>query len=731
MPIALALTFGATQPRRSGGSAPGFVTGAAVVGDFDVTIPPTKGVASVNMPANGWVIRIATNLGRVDSVDPSKLTMSVLDPGWNTDGTPANHPRTITGTARLYKPNGGAGAFTDADQPEGTVEIALDQQLYCPGGVTANGSKIVAITLGAGFINGSSPALTVPGSLVARADSADYPLPIPATVNWIGQRMDASNTLDVEYAVAHEHAQKGQQVACVEAWARVGGVDGPVGRASSMVDSIWTADGLAPSGLHQPVFRVPVPGGSLPDGEGGVRCTIKPWIGPAMNSFDPGVGDTWPSMNFLAELPFVKDVAGKYAPVYVWVNYDGTGLTGSSQAGVSTSATDPGAALSYTTILQAILAAQAWGATNRGHNTCAGVVVMFRDVEGSVAGAHLGAYSVRQNFRGSGINRGPLPMELRGAAGVTSERCRLRGWNTDGAASAGKEAFAFMILRNIYEDSQNTDQGSGNVIYHSGIDAPTLTMPTASEVVYWVKIDCKTVSNGLNPTWGINRDKYSVGNTYRGDTTPASGNGTFTEFSGTILRIGERMEGSGRTNPGVALACLGLGMGIGNQPYTNPAVPTVKFQLYYNCHFHYSISSGQAANLMEIDGRTQSSLGLGMVGCLWRRYGANMGGAVHPPRRRRPAPGVPQRRRPTRQHRCRRQPGRGAVQHVLQRPGLEPDQEGRFLPVQRPGVVGNERRLVRRAGNARNRCDGAQLRHRLLSGEDRLYGCVRDHGRHL
>lgn len=602
-----------------------FVTAAGVLGDFAATIPVTKGVTSVSMPSNGWVIRLATSLGAITAVDPSKLSILTADAGYSAVDVPATQGRTITGTGRLYKPNGGAGAFTDADQGEGVVEIALDQQIYRPGGVTANGSQVVQIALAAGFIttaSGPSPAVIVSGVNVTRGDSADYPLSIPATVNWIGQRMDASNTLDVEYAVIHEHARNGRQVAGVKAWARIGGVDGPAGASSEMVDSVWTAGGVAPSGLHQPVFRVPVSGGSLADGEGGIRCTVYPWIGPAMNSFDPGIGDTWPSMNLLADHPFVKDTAGKYAPVYVWVNYDGTGITGSDLSGVSTSDTDPGAALSYTTFRQAALAGQAWNNANRGHNTYAGVVIMLRDVAGSAAGANFGAYCITEAVR-SGMNRGPIPMEIRAASGVTSELCRMRGVTTAGVEPAvtTKEIPAFVILRNIYEDGAGTSDGNANIVYTSGISAPTST-PSASAVVYWPKIDCKSVPNSAAATGGV---RYSITSIYRGETLLNSGSGSFTAFSGSILRIGERREGSGYINPGVVLACQELGIGIGKQSATNPGIPSIKFQLYYNSQFHCEVTSTQAANFLEGSTRAQQSLGLGMVGCVWRRYGSMSG----------------------------------------------------------------------------------------------------------
>lgn len=532
-----------------------WLTSAEVVND--ITVNSTQGSVSslpppgtVSLPTNGWVLRLTTTLGAISSCDPTKVTLTVTDFGWDTDGSAVSSTRTIKGTARVPKPSPDGTTFTDADRAAGVVEFALEQQLYNSSVTDDTGrtyrSVINEIAFASGFMTGASGSSTVGAYTggVTRSDSKDYPLPIIRNIDRWDMVMGPSGYLDFEWSCGHEWAQKGQQVACFEAWARVSGTDGPVARASSMTDSRWTSDGLVPRGLgsnaaamggtngmHAPVYSTRIYGTGLADGvQGTIRGCAKPWIGPKVNTFDTGIGETRYHFNLMADIPFVKDVStGKYSPIYAYVNQDGTGLTGASTAGISTSATDPGGANSYTTINQAILAAKAYNnstslrGTGKIHNDADGLIIMLRDVAGSTVGQDANAYSMYEPVANQLVTANrisvTMPVIIRAASGVRSAAVRFRPNKFDGSAitTANKLGPTKIQFENIYFDGPGT-----TAIFMNAPSLGSQPITDGTHNSYVVCLDCDVVGDGTNYPFN------SVTSTF----------GIRTKWDNTLLQVG-------------------------------------------------------------------------------------------------------------------------------------------------------------------------------------------------
>jgi hypothetical protein len=628
--LALGLGLGLTMMQSGQGGepapAPSFVTAAEVIGDLNAAITPTNGISSVLMPTDGWVLRLTTNLGPITTVDATKIVLSTLDKGWNPDGSAnASVGRTITGTAAIRKPYPSGAAFTWADLPEGVVEIALDQRLYRPGGVTSDGTRIVLITLAEGAVNGSSPAAVFSGSLVERSDSHDYPIPIWKQVDHPKRRIAGS--LTYEWAVTDEFARNGQQVACIEAWIRdKNGVDGAIARAGSMSESVHT--GVAtPSGLSAPVYATAVNSAGLADGVAEVRSICRPWIGPARESVV--VGDDWsttPTPNLLKGVPCLIDTAGAYSEVYAWVNQ--TGVAGASPA-VQTGAGDPGSTSGYANYNTAKAALLAYN-TARGHADLSGGVIMMRDVAGSTAGQDAGSYAVRANFNGGTV--GPLPLVIRAASGAVSELCRLRSRLPDGTVvtgPTGKQIFAQIVWEHIYFDGENTDAGANtSSIIDGGNNGNSSTALTTATMVMQVFKGCREVNHSTSVSSLLNTGfKYC----YRHEEVNTRTSGAaFTNFAGVVIAAGSKMGPMAHTTllGAWVIPTPGNSIPIASQA-ANANTPPIRGPLFIHSRIDYQSSGNAAISILENEARTpQNDLGIGICGLLIRRYGAASGPAL-------------------------------------------------------------------------------------------------------
>lgn len=628
--------------QRSGGGAssgPAWLTGVTVLGDFTVN-NTVHGAGSVLVQANGWMLRVATTLGAVTSCDPTKVTIALQDYGWNADGTPATRTRVARGRKRLAKPYPDGAAFTDADQAAGTVEFSLDHQLYNVGVVDSSArfyrTEITSIVFGANFINASAAGTLTGSGLITRADSKLYPVPLWKQIDHPDFLADQT-TFPFEWNVVHQHAQFGQQIACLEAWARAGGVDGAIARAGSMTESRWTSDGTVPRGapaaMHAPVYSTTISVAGLADGPASIRSRAKPWIGPEVNSYDLGIGDAAPTFNLHADLPFVIDLTtGKYTWVDLWVAPDGV-LGSGSIAGVQTPArgarsSDPGAALSYTSIPAALSAGQTYNNSTSGrgsgktHNDTDGVRIRLKPQVGSVAGADAGAYNHMVALN-TIVNISNLMYPVIEAAnGVRSDEVRVRGVGPAGetVTLANKQTLLKTKWVNVKFDCVGVSSGATNngavirVLTGSGLSTPPTQVNNPSVVLE----NCDMLGNGTEACIAGPMVLYNYRTTwYNTNNTPPV---SFTRWSGQAVNCGSALLAGG-VDQAHNIASYSERSGPAGQAAVslNPSIPTVKQPLLVNSRFDFNDING--LSFWGAGGHPQRALGFGMSGVLFRCYG--------------------------------------------------------------------------------------------------------------
>jgi hypothetical protein len=640
--MTLSLKLGLPGSQRGGSSGAAglsFVTSMTVLGDITVN-NTTAGASSVTMPFNGWALRIATNLGAVSSCTPASCVLTVTDYGWATDGSQTSWTRTITGHARPRKTSPDGTHTTDEDQAVGVVEITLDQQLY-NSAITDVSSRvyktaITDITFAAGFINGSSVAGSLSAAQLAaitRSDSKDYANPIWKNVSYPNFLMSAS-TYTVEWSAAHEWAQQGQQLACLEAWARVSGTDGTIARASSMTESAYTAAGDVPRGtlptafgaakMHHAVYSTTISGAGLADGlQGSIRSTAKPWIGPAVNSYDTGVGDTGGySFNLMADMPFIKDVStGKYFEIHTWVNQDGTGLLGTNPAGVSTGTSDPGAALSYQTILQAELAIEAYYQALTGgkaHSDMDCGVIHLRAVAGSVALAdETTAYS---HYTGTGFTYtfGTVLSHIRieGPSSGPTLGCRISYKKFDGTAltNANRTIGSTKVhYKNITFDATGAAGANGFCILPRILNSNSIG--TGADTAYTILEDCDVYGNNVDAAVANGNVVWAYRTRFNNTGTPFG----FANVTGQAVSIGCSYYGVATPDQSHVAACYSANKGP-NGPSAKTSGPTCKAPMMFNSYWEGN-GDVNGITFHGVDGIPQISLGLAFIGCIVKNWG--------------------------------------------------------------------------------------------------------------
>lgn len=638
-------TWSVAAPRSvtgggGGGSGIAWLNSVEVLGDITVD---NTGAADVPFYNNGWLLRVTTNQPTLTyaTVDATKVVLTVEDYGWAANGTATAYTRTVTGTARVHKSYPDLTEFTDDDQAAGVIEFALDEQLY-NSAVTDSTSRvykstIVNVAFGLGFFTvGATPSAagTYSGALVVRSDSKNYPKPIGGQIE-APRAITRDGNLTLNWQFVHEWARNNSQVACVEAWGRVSGVDGAVTRATSMTELSYTAAGAAPTGLTAAAYTTVLDLSSFADGDVGVRSRVKPWVGPEVNSYDTGIGHDWATkqaIGWLAEYPAVKDVAGTtYPKVYVWVNQDGAGLT-TATTGASTSTSDPGPSNSYQTIQQAIVAARSFRNTTYAQNNADAVVVMLRPVVGSTYGQDAGSYSTRGTNLATVVNK--IPVTIRASNGVRSDEVRWRGALPDGTliASTSKTAGGIAKIRfeHIKFDCTNSSQttDAGNCLNFGGSISSTSATPASQ--IWYEFYNCLAESHSATSTakalssmqlcYYFNCDMLEINGGIR------SG---FGGFGGTAAAVGTRFVGQLTIVDCVMTIASVIEKGTLSLGQTDaaPNVPTIRQMVLYNSRLETVTTAQPAFGVGSGAARMYDMIGVAMVGNILARFD-NLGNAL-------------------------------------------------------------------------------------------------------
>jgi hypothetical protein len=328
-----------------------------------VNASPIDVASSIGASGSGWVASVVLKglTSLVGTVDATKLTISVQDPGYDTAGNATTVSRTITGVAHVRRqyPNG-ASKMISTSGGDLTILVSLDDWIY-------SATNIISATLASGFYPSS-----VAGSAgsVSNQSVESYPKPL---FGWNQPQMERSSaTFLVEGYAAHRHMRNGQQVACIKYTATDGTNSSPTVTAAAPALSARTTVGNIPE-----VFKGTLDTSTLTQA---AACTVNaqvfPWIGNSsavLNLATDGIA--WPTAVPQTLLKFTCDRTGGYGGAFAYVNgVGGAPVTSATPAVASASP--------YATVADALDGIKAFNNANKGHNDLGGGVVRLKDNAG-------------------------------------------------------------------------------------------------------------------------------------------------------------------------------------------------------------------------------------------------------------------------------------------------------------------------------------------------------------
>lgn len=334
----------------------------------------------IGADGSGWTASIVIDgLATGGTVDPSKVVLTVQDPGYDATGAAVTRTRTIRGTVPIRRqyPNN-TQRMISAAGGQLTIMIGLDDLVYA-------GSTVTAVDIGSGFYPGA--ATGAPAS-VSNASTRAYTKPVAGFLNLPQERATGSG-YDVELVAFHRDAMLGRQVACVQFQGR---------DAASHETAVQTAGSVSLSSIltrGHPVeaYKATIPLAALDQavsGQASACCTVNarvfPWIGDATAVLDMAAdGAAWPTSSPITPLLFCNDKGGTYGGALAYVKAGATGGTVSTDAGVARAAPFP-------TLNAAWAAIRTFNNASRGHNDHSGATIYLMDdgAGGAVAHAHGG-----------------------------------------------------------------------------------------------------------------------------------------------------------------------------------------------------------------------------------------------------------------------------------------------------------------------------------------------------
>lgn len=323
--LSLGLGLGLCPPVRGGSS-----TATAAITTFAVmdatAIDPDAGSVGIN--GSGWIVRATMPYISGATFDPTKILLTVQDPGYTSSGTTTTRTRYIPGSVviRQQQPND-ANLLATNDGTTLTVYFAIEDVIY-------QGSTIVGVQAAAGFY-GAAQAGSV--SSPANNSTRAYPKPGAMWVNLQNERATGS-TFAVELYASHYHAMLGQQVACVEFTASDGTNSSATVRAGTPALSDFVTKGQRPE-----VFKASLSLGALTQA---AACTVNarvlPWLGDSSAILDmTSDGAAWPTPLTRTPLRFLNDKNGTYGGANAYVKVGASGGTVSLTASTARAAPFP------------------------------------------------------------------------------------------------------------------------------------------------------------------------------------------------------------------------------------------------------------------------------------------------------------------------------------------------------------------------------------------------------
>jgi hypothetical protein len=317
----------------------------------------------VGIDGNGWIAKITTPWQAGQTFDPTKITFTVQDPGYDASGNPTTRTRTIKGRTlvRRQRPN---AASKLSSQVGANLEayFSLTDVIYA-------GSTILSIACASGYY-GTAPA---ENSTFTNNSTKAYDKPLFAWLNIQHERATGS-TFNVEAVAYHRHAMLGRQVACIQYIAK----DTTLNVAATQTSSTPQLSSFQTQGNIVECYKASIPLTGLNQAElCQVNAKVYPWIGNSSAVLDLDTdGLAWPTPLPQTKLRFLNDKNGTYGGAIACVKSGASG--GTVQSTIALARTTP-----FPTLNAAANALAAWNNTNKGHNNHSGSTIYLMDNSGA------------------------------------------------------------------------------------------------------------------------------------------------------------------------------------------------------------------------------------------------------------------------------------------------------------------------------------------------------------
>lgn len=351
---------------------------------LDATGDYSDATVRIGVTGGGWVAKAIMPYLALATFDPSKITFTVSDPGYDGTGS-TTVTRTITGTAILRRQYNAATSRQAAnDGIDFTVYFALSDDIF-------DGSTITAVSAASGYYGAAAA-----GSVASVTNSSDaaYPKPLFAWLNV--QHARATGSYAVEAVAGHRYMRNGRQVARIEFIAK----DTTGNTAATQTASSTSLSSFQTQGQIVEAYKATIPVTALNQAElCFVNAKVYPWIGDSSAVLDllvDGVNTTGAvtTANCQTPLRFLNDKDGTYGGAHVAVK---AGAAGTVAFGTYAAAV----AAPMGTINAALTALQTYNNANKGHNDhSGGTIWLMEDSPGGGANHSTANSGVAGNMAG-------------------------------------------------------------------------------------------------------------------------------------------------------------------------------------------------------------------------------------------------------------------------------------------------------------------------------------------
>jgi hypothetical protein len=420
---------------------------------LDKTGDYSDATTRAGVDGGGWVVAATMPYLASIAFDPTKIALTVTDPGFDATGT-TTVTRVITGRKvlrRQYTQNSSLQMSNSLGT--NTVYFSVSDWIY-------QGSTITAVNASAGYY-GSSAAGAV--TTVTNSSTLAYKKPLFAWINT--QHMRWTGDTLVEAVAVHRHAMNGRQVPRMEFIAS----DASAHTAATQTVSTTSLSTLCTQGQPPDCYPATIPTSTLTQADLGlVNVKVYPWIGDSSAVLDliaDGVSTSGAVTTARPRTPlrFLNDKSGTYGGAIAYVR-QGAGGTPQVSLTDATARANP-----YATIPAALAAIVTFNNANRGHNDHSGATIFLMDDGASGAVVHL------------------IGAAITGAAGkcwttIKPDASAVGAVSVNIATTTRTTADLLDWQVNMTQTSQWLDGGTSNGNIRQGFANKTLTIASGPDV---------------------------------------------------------------------------------------------------------------------------------------------------------------------------------------------------------------------------------------------------------